>query len=98
MEFKCEEWNDSYRNKDNFVFYPHEEVIRFVSKYIKKKTGLEEFQIVSSMERALDLGCGIGRHGIYLDEMNFEVYGIDLSEEAIQIAKLGVNFNKKSIC
>ena len=26
------DWNNSFKNKDNFLFYPHEEVIRFVNK------------------------------------------------------------------
>jgi len=38
-----EAWEESYRRGDNFVFYPHEEVIRFVSKYIRKRVGLNEF-------------------------------------------------------
>ncbi len=34
-ENKKEFWEESYLKKDNFVFYPHEEVIRFFSKYIR---------------------------------------------------------------
>ena len=37
------EWDKSYQKRDNFVFYPHEEVIRFVSKFIRKRVGLNEF-------------------------------------------------------
>ncbi|WPC41040.1 class I SAM-dependent methyltransferase [Clostridium sp. JS66] len=87
MEFKQEEWNNSYKSKDNFVFYPHEEVIRFISKYIKKRVGINKFVTISDARKCLDLGCGIGRHVIYLDENNFEAYGIDLSDEAINFAK-----------
>lgn len=87
MDFKEKEWNNSYKNRDNFVFYPHEEVIRFVSKYIRKKVGIDEFVKLKDMNRCLDLGCGIGRHVIYLDDMKFEAYGIDLSEEAVKFAK-----------
>lgn len=87
MDFREDEWNKSYKNKDNFVFYPHEEIIRFVSKYIRKKKSLEEFEKFSNMNRCLDLGCGIGRHVIFLDDMGFEVYGIDLSYEAIKYAE-----------
>jgi len=35
-------------------------------------------------KRVLDLGCGSGRHTIYLAENGFEVYGIDISEEGIK--------------
>ena len=43
MNLKKKEWNQSYKNKDNFIFYPHEEVIRFISKYIKKRIGLNKY-------------------------------------------------------
>lgn len=95
MDFKYKEWNQSYDNKENFNFYPHEEIIRFVSKYIKKRTGLQELTLVSSMEKGLDLGCGIGRHVIYLDDMGFDAYGIDLSEKAINTAKTWSKFEQK---
>lgn len=83
------EWDASYRKRDNFVFYPHEEVIRFISKFIRKRIGLSEFRDVSKESgqgRILDLGCGIGRHVMYCYEMGLDVYGIDLSDEAIQVA------------
>ncbi|TYC85948.1 methyltransferase domain-containing protein [Acetobacterium wieringae] len=81
------EWNESYQHKDNFVFYPHEEVIRFVSKYVKKRIGFSNFQLIGEAGKCLDLGCGIGRHLIYLDEMQMEPFGIDLSDYAINYAK-----------
>lgn len=81
-------WDDSYRNRDNFLFYPHEEIIRFVSKYIRKRVGLNELLEICSTKtpKLLDLGCGIGRHIIYASKMGIEAYGIDLSEFAIQKA------------
>lgn len=83
------EWDKSYGNKDNFTFYPHEEVIRFVSKFIRKRIGLNEFRDVArdgTPGRVLDLGCGIGRHAIYCHEMGLDAYGIDLSDAAIRVA------------
>ncbi|NNC95939.1 MAG: class I SAM-dependent methyltransferase [Chitinophagales bacterium] len=37
--------------------------------------------------KVLDLACGSGRHSIYLARMELDVYGIDLSENSISIAK-----------
>ena len=34
--------------------------------------------------RMLDLGCGKGRHSVYLNEKGFEVTGIDLSDQSIE--------------
>lgn len=84
------EWNKSYANKDNFIFYPQEDVIRFVSKYIKKRVGFNEFidqNKYNVTPKILDFGCGIGRHLKLLKEFNLDPYGFDLSEEAIGVAK-----------
>jgi len=84
------EWDRSYENRDNFVFYPHEEVVRFVSKFIRKRIGLNEFRDVAldvnENARVLDLGCGIGRHVMYCHEMGLEAYGVDLSDAAVKVA------------
>lgn len=41
--------------------------------------------------RFLDVGCGKGRHAIYLNKKGFDVIGIDLSEKSIACAKLSEN-------
>lgn len=84
------EWDKSYEKRDNFVFYPHEEVIRFVSKFIRKRVGLNEFLDAapdSAEGKVLDLGCGIGRHVIYCHEMGLDAYGVDLSDAAVTVAR-----------
>lgn len=84
------EWESSYANRDNFLFYPHEEVIRFVSKYIRKRVGLNEFldaRPASGPRTILDVGCGIGRHVIYCHDMGLQAYGVDLSERAVGVAR-----------
>jgi len=86
---QIDEWDNAYLNKDNFLFYPHEEVIRFVSRCIRKKTGKESFVDAHDVSGAkiLDLGCGIGRHVIFCEDMKLDSYGIDLSIEAINYAQ-----------
>ena len=83
-------WEDSYKNRDNFVFYPHEEVIRFISKNIRKRIGPNDFiDVVNDPgnKPIIDLGCGIGRHVMYCHEMGLPIYGVDLSKTAIDAAK-----------
>ncbi len=91
MKNQKEQWEESFQRKNNFVFYPHEEVIRFFSKYIVKRTGLDSFEkiveITGTLPKVLDLGCGVGRHVIYANEMQTDAYGIDLSESAVEIAR-----------
>lgn len=84
------EWDDSYRQGGNILFAPHEEVVRFVSKYIRKRTGLDQMRDVvapTANQRLLDLGCGIGRHVIFGHHMGLEAYGIDLSAVAVDVAR-----------
>lgn len=38
--------------------------------------------------RVLDIGCGAGRHSLYLQKMGFDVLGIDSSPLAIRVCKL----------
>lgn len=83
-------WNESYNRKENHVFYPNEEIIRFSAKYIAKRVGLNEYSYkVEDLKdiKVLDLGCGIGRHIIFFEQMKINTFGIDLSSEAISIAK-----------
>ncbi|WP_207707164.1 class I SAM-dependent methyltransferase [Acetobacterium wieringae] len=54
---------------------------------MKKRIGFSNFQLIGEAGKCLDLGCGIGRHLIYLDEMQMEPFGIDLSDYAINYAK-----------
>lgn len=89
-DVKKDKWDASYKNKDNFVFYPHEEVIRFVSKYIRKRVGDKNFidkKDFKKNPKVLDFGCGIGRHVKLCDEFGLDAYGFDLSDEAILRAK-----------
>ena len=83
-------WERSYARGDNFVFYPHEEVVRFVSRYIRRRTGLDQFvdqRDFSHTPCGLDLGCGIGRHVRFMDDLGLDAFGIDLSEIAISEAR-----------
>lgn len=99
---KKNNWNTSYKNKDNFVFYPNEEIIRFISKYVRKKIDFDLFTNIQNNPKILDFGCGIGRHVKFLDEYKLDAYGFDLSEEAISFAhkyfkKLNLNHLQKKI-
>jgi SAM-dependent methyltransferase len=81
-------WDQSYARLENHLFWPHEEVVRFVSRYVRRRVGPAEFVDVlpglAERPRLLDLGCGLGRHVAFADEIGLEGYGIDLSEVAIK--------------
>lgn len=90
----------------NVLFYPHEEIIRFVNRYIRKRTGFNSFENVMKIQesewnsfKSLDLGCGCGRHVKLLDEFNLNPYGVDLSDTAISMGKKWFkNIGKENLC
>jgi SAM-dependent methyltransferase len=49
---------------------------------------LERRAIEFAKGRILDIGCGAGRHAIYLQKKGFDVTGIDNSPGAIKVCKL----------
>jgi SAM-dependent methyltransferase len=49
---------------------------------------LEKQAIAKARGRILDIGCGAGRHSLYLQEKGFDVTGIDNSPGAIKVCKL----------
>ena len=65
-------WENEYKNNKTFVFgKPSKEVVDSVP-YLKKGA------------RILDVGCGDGRHAIYLAKLGFKVDAFDLSKNAIE--------------
>ena len=83
---KKEAWEKSFLKGENFIYYPKEETVRFINRFVKKKKSLKEYvQLIDSSQnlRALDFGCGIGRITILLHEFEIEGYGIDISKNAI---------------
>jgi SAM-dependent methyltransferase len=77
------EWFDEWFNSLYYhILYKHrdyEEAALFIDKLV------DYFQIQSGA-RILDLACGKGRHSIYLNEKGFNVTGVDLSPQSIELA------------
>ena len=59
------------------VFAKVEEDIPRITKLFKKR----------GIKRVLDLGCGSGRHTVYLAKHGSNVYGIDIAPEGIKMTK-----------
>jgi 2-polyprenyl-3-methyl-5-hydroxy-6-metoxy-1,4-benzoquinol methylase len=69
-------------------WYPNEFIVRFLSKYVKRRTGLDSYHVHRpDIRRVLDLGCGTGRHIVMLARQGFETLGIDISEKGVSFAR-----------
>ncbi len=87
---RTQAWDDSYARRENHVFYPGDEAVRFVSRYIRRRTGLSEYRDViagAADSRVLDVGCGIGRTLAFGSQMGLSMYGTDLSAQAVGVAR-----------
>ena len=81
-------WEASYERRENYVFVPAEELVRFTAKYVRRRVGLDEHRDAGPPPgTVLDLGCGVGRHLVYLHELGLDVRGIDLSGHAVSMAR-----------
>lgn len=70
------EWNQILQRKEYRSENPEEIVVDLVSSLEERKT-----------KRVLDLGCGAGRHVIYLAERGFESHGSDISGTGLKLTK-----------
>jgi len=103
---KQNKWDQSYFRKENFIFFPKEEVVKFLNRFVRRKEGFNSYRDIlklSEQPKALDLGCGIGRQTILLKEFGFDSYGVDISQVALDLAKetsreLGFNLDNNFIC
>jgi len=79
------QWNEIFRKKGK-VFTEIQEDMPRVLEILKK----------NNAKKVLDLGCGSGRHLVYLAKNGFEVYGFDIAEEGMKIAKEWLKENNLS--
>jgi SAM-dependent methyltransferase len=79
-------WNKFYQDKQYTPWWPSDGVVRFVARCLKR--GIR-------IERALDLGCGSGRHLWLLENMSamlglehsIQAHGLDISAQALELAR-----------
>jgi SAM-dependent methyltransferase len=77
-----ERWDDVYAQQGFRAKYPDEFVVRFVAvRFFTIGVGLRK------KIRILDLGCGPGRHVIFLAREGFQAFGVDASTEAIRLCR-----------
>ncbi len=76
MDIKTNPWDDIFKQKGRYFNEPHADMPGIV-KILQER----------GAKTVLDLGCGTGRHTVYLAKNGFTVYGMDNSPQAIQSAQ-----------
>ncbi len=77
------EWNHILQRNEYSLESPDEIVVNLASMLEEKKA-----------KKILDLGCGAGRHVIYLAERGFESYGSDISRMGLKLTKERIRSSK----
>jgi len=86
-------WEDFYEKRGRFYLTPHQYISKLSNNFKKR-----------NVKKVLDIGCGSGRHSIFLAKEGFSVTGIDFSPKALQLAgkwasleEVNVKFIKQNI-
>lgn len=77
------QWNEAYKKQGKIFLEPQEDMPKIATLFRKR-----------GVKRILDLGCGTGRHVVYLAKNNFNVYGFDIAEDGIKISKKWLDSQK----
>ena len=70
------DWDEIFSKRGKIFQDPHPDMEKICKLFEEK-----------GIKRVLDLGCGTGRHLIFLSKRGFEVYGMDASPKALEIAR-----------
>lgn len=73
------------------IEFPEGHIIRIYNNIIKN-----HFNSTSTNLNLLDFGCGNGVHSMFFSKKGFNVFGVDISQRAIELAKINNEINKEN--
>jgi SAM-dependent methyltransferase len=84
------QWDACWGNEESQPWYPDEQVVRFLARYVTRRTGFAANAVrhaAGATPSGLDLGCGKGRHVLLMCELGIRAHGLDVSDVAIAFAQ-----------
>jgi SAM-dependent methyltransferase len=82
-----ERWEEAHEAPRFRPVYPHEQVVRWVFRNLDRNA--------TPKAKVLDLGCGAGRHAIFLASEGFDVYACDIS--AVGLRELQASAKRRGV-
>jgi len=73
----AERWEELHRQPRFRPRYPHEQVVRWTFRNIPRVPG-------AAPAKVLDLGCGAGRHALFLAAEGYDAYASDISRSGLE--------------
>jgi SAM-dependent methyltransferase len=77
-------WDNHYTRDKSKLNFPDENLVRILAK-------------INQRGKALDFGCGSGRHSFYLESLDYDVTASDFSENALEMISKHSNSIKTSL-
>jgi ubiquinone/menaquinone biosynthesis C-methylase UbiE len=75
-----ENWDLIYKQYGSWLQEPHNDMPKVVELFLQNR-----------VKTVLDIGCGAGRHVVYLAGHGFTVFGLDSSDEAVKMSREALN-------
>jgi ubiquinone/menaquinone biosynthesis C-methylase UbiE len=76
MTMNMPDWDKIFEEQGMVFTAPHPDMKK-IAQFLQNR----------NVRRVLDIGCGTGRHLVFLSKLGFEMYGFDASPKALEIAK-----------
>jgi len=86
-----QKWDSVYSKRFGGMWSPDEGVVRFTARFLQRRVGIEAYDVKRRVGKILDAGCGNGRHVLFFAEQGYDVYGLDITREAVEMATAWLN-------
>lgn len=73
MEIRQQQWNESYARGENAIFYPHEEMVRFLNRFIRKRISHDVFSDVIYRGDFYHSGIGITKNKQIIESVKRDI-------------------------